>query len=273
MNNKTIIITIILTLMPDSPVGPESPGNPMGPYGKNQWVRNHQPHCMTLTRKSHWFRETHKVAFGSILPWCSSGSWRPSCSGRARVTLLPHIAVRTLEHIWKDNWWKGEERQRRKDEVEQDRKGWWRQRDSQQCQALQLSQGLQLLHPHPDREVTFSKIKTHTHTGTWAHTSRVVANEKIVTFSPTDPGWPTPPGIPGRPCGRRKEESLNQNVIKQGHVWNIHLIFDNQVLGAVFSSFVVSSSAHRKLKLEQNYHNTRKTIKCQVCYVGSTWVT
>lgn len=35
----------------------------------------------------------------------------------------------------------------------------------------------------------------------------------------------------------------------------------------------VSISAHRKLKLEQNYHNTRKNIECQVCYVGSVWVT
>lgn len=35
----------------------------------------------------------------------------------------------------------------------------------------------------------------------------------------------------------------------------------------------VSSSAHRMLKLEQNYHNTRESTECQVCCVDSAWVT
>lgn len=51
--------------------------------------------------------------------------------------------------------------------------------------------------------------------------------------------------------------------------------FENQVLGAVFFLLLlfVSSSAHRMLKLEQNYHNTRQNPECQVCYVDSVWVT
>lgn len=97
-----IIIAITLTLAPGSPGGPESPGNPIGPYGQKQML------CVTLTdwlpdiqsreKVAEPERQTHKVAFGSILAWCSSGSWRPSCTGRARVTLLPHVAFTTLGH-------------------------------------------------------------------------------------------------------------------------------------------------------------------------------
>ena len=113
---------MIHTLTPASPGGPASPGNPIGPYGQKQSFRKtsntlHDIYRLTdLTtraRKSHWLKgtKTHKVAFGSVLPRFSSWSWRSSCTRRARVTLLPHIAFSTLGHQhMKCQSMKGEER-------------------------------------------------------------------------------------------------------------------------------------------------------------------
>ncbi len=97
----------------------------------------------------------------------------------------------------------------------------------------------------------------------------------MLTFSPTSPGWPTPPGIPDGPCGRRRENSVNKYIAKQGQVWHFYFIYESKDLDAVFFFLVsfISSYAHRRLKLEQNYPNTRKKIESQVCYAGRFWVT